>query len=107
MLFMPSDYHRFRRFDKKPPAEAGAAKTTKKADAKPKADSDAQMEDITEKFVSVEYSEIDKMLSMKVKDYVAYLRRRGVALATVTSTTPEEDKAALSKFSFLVSDDFG
>lgn len=100
-------YHRFRRFDKQAPGSAAAAaKPKKKASKKPKPDAtttENENEDISEKFVGVEHAEIDKMLSMKVKDFVEYLRRRGAALATLKDITSEEDKLALRSFAFLVS----
>lgn len=97
-------YHRFRRFDKQPPkAAVPVAKPKQKASKESKENSDTETEEVSESFVKVEHSEIDRMLSMKVKDFVAYLRRRGVALTKGNDTTTEEEKAELCKFSFLVS----
>ena len=62
-------FHKFRRFDKHDP-EADALSTKKSA-------RNGRAESVEDKNA---HGEVDKCLSMKVKDYVAYLRTRGEAL---------------------------
>ena len=62
-------FHKFRRFDKHDPEEAAAKLKPKKStkNTEPAEDKTA-------------HGEVDRCLSMKVKDYVSYLRCRGEAL---------------------------
>lgn len=89
-------YHRFRRFDKQKVADI---KPKKKSTKKSKADAPNEPEN--DKFVAVAHAEIDKMLSMKVKDFIGYLRKRGSALTKLNEgTLSAEEKTALCTYSF-------
>jgi hypothetical protein len=62
-------YHKFRRFDKEK-QDTDEITSSRKSGEKPAADD----------YTQVRHIELDRCLSMKVSDYIAYLRQRGAAL---------------------------
>ena len=95
-------YHRFRRFDRQTQDDV-TMKSKKKASVKPSFGASPEPEE-SDKFTAVAHAEIDKMLSMKVKDFVTYLRRRGSALAMLHHTAvTDAEKMALCNYKFVVS----
>ena len=95
-------YHKFRKFEKPSQVEAAnpAQKTAKKnitAKTAPPA-----VEEADEVTADVHHGEIDRCLSMKVRDYIAYLRHRGAVISGVATHTEDEDEAGLHDFTFKV-----
>ena len=100
-------YHKFRRFDKDDP-EQEAPKQKPKRGKTPQVESAKTQTtgghgiDADEILVSVKHGEIDRCLSMKVKDYISYLRRRGEALSATTPSEGCDDSAGIHDFTFKV-----
>ncbi|CAB9515529.1 histone chromosomal protein 6 [Seminavis robusta] len=78
-------YHRFRRFDKEDP-EKMPSKPKKKLSPKDPGEGEE-----TEDFEGGAHAEIDRCLSMKVSDFVRYVRQRGTALAVLDAVTSSEE----------------
>ena len=86
-------YHRFRRFDRDPTPKIAPTQAKKAKKSRADWQNEGEKED-AEKCLGGSHTEIDKCISMKVADYVTYLRKRASAL--------EAEEKEMSSYSFKV-----